>query len=76
MATTGISRFSTLQQVVLLALVSVVGLIVMSVAAFSVIGQVKVTGPMYRELVKGKNLLADILPPPEYVIESYLTCSR
>lgn len=27
---------------------------------------------MYRQIVQGKDLVADILPPPEYIIESYL----
>ena len=26
-----------------------------------------------RQVVEGKDLVADILPPPEYIIESYLT---
>lgn len=34
----------------------------------------KVNGPVYAEIVQGKDLVADILPPPEYVIESYLVC--
>ncbi|MDP4144761.1 MAG: methyl-accepting chemotaxis protein [Bacillota bacterium] len=33
---------------------------------------VKVNGPTYNEIIKGKDLVADILPPPEYIIESYL----
>jgi len=72
MSKTGISRYSVLQQIVFLALVSVTGLVVLSVAAFSVLNRVKVTGPVYQEIVQGKDLVADILPPPEYVIESYL----
>ena len=32
----------------------------------------KVNGPLYGEIVQGKDLVADILPPPEYIIESYL----
>jgi methyl-accepting chemotaxis protein len=31
-----------------------------------------VTGPLYGTIVQGKDLIADILPPPEYIIESYL----
>ena len=27
---------------------------------------------MYLEIVTGKDLIADILPPPEYILESYL----
>ena len=37
------------------------------------INEVKVNGPLYRQIVEGKDLIADILPPPEYIIESYLT---
>lgn len=35
--------------------------------------RVKVNGPIYSEVVLGKDLIADVLPPPEYIIESYLT---
>jgi methyl-accepting chemotaxis protein len=34
--------------------------------------QVKVNGPYYARIVQGKDLIADVLPPPEYLIESYL----
>ena len=33
---------------------------------------VKVNGPYYRSVVQGKDLIADILPPPEYLLEAYL----
>jgi len=33
----------------------------------------KVNGPIYAQVVQAKDLVADILPPPEYIIESYLT---
>jgi len=32
----------------------------------------KVHGPYYDRIVQGKDLIADILPPPNYIIESYL----
>jgi methyl-accepting chemotaxis protein len=32
----------------------------------------KVSGPVYTQIVLGKDLVADILPPPEYILESYL----
>ncbi|TAN50514.1 MAG: methyl-accepting chemotaxis protein [Rhodospirillales bacterium] len=35
-------------------------------------GELKVNGPIYERIVLGKDLIADILPPPEYVIEAYL----
>ena len=33
-------------------------------------------GPAYRKIVLMKDLIADILPPPAYIIESYLTALR
>jgi methyl-accepting chemotaxis protein len=72
MSKMAISRFSVLQQIVFLALVAVAGLLALSLASYLTIGQVKVNGPIYQEIVQGKDLVADILPPPEYVIESYL----
>jgi methyl-accepting chemotaxis protein len=32
----------------------------------------KVGGPTYNQISLGKDLVADILPPPEYILESYL----
>ncbi len=36
------------------------------------LGELKVGGRVYRQIVLGKDMVADILPPPEYIIESYL----
>ena len=36
------------------------------------IDQVRVQGKIYEQIVSGKDLIADILPPPEYIIEAYL----
>ncbi|BAL25193.1 methyl-accepting chemotaxis sensory transducer [Azoarcus sp. KH32C] len=37
------------------------------------IQQAKVGGPGYARIVQSKDLIADILPPPNFIIESYLT---
>jgi len=50
--------------------------VLFGVIAFSTLNKVKVNGPIYGELAQGKDLLADILPPPEYIIESYLTVHK
>jgi len=34
--------------------------------------KIKINGPLYHDIVRGKDLVADILPPPEYIIEAYL----
>ncbi|MDO8606335.1 MAG: methyl-accepting chemotaxis protein [Phaeospirillum sp.] len=38
--------------------------------------QLKVNGPVYARIVQVKDLVADILPPPEYILESYLVTSQ
>src|ERR1700751_6049057 len=36
------------------------------------LNQLQVGGPLYNKIKLGNDLVADILPPPEYVIEAYL----
>jgi len=40
--------------------------------SFKTINELKVNGPLYERIVQSKDLIADVLPPPEYIIESYL----
>ena len=48
------------------------GFIISGLFSFSTLNHVKVNGPIYHDIAQQKDLLADILPPPEYLIESYL----
>jgi PAS domain S-box-containing protein len=48
-------------------------IIVSGAVAYRDISEVKINGPLYSQIEQGKDLVADILPPPEYIIESYLT---
>ena len=67
-----ISRFSITQQVLFLSALFFAGFaIFISLSAF-VIGKASVNGPIYGQIVQGKDLVADILPPPEYIIEANL----
>jgi methyl-accepting chemotaxis protein len=51
----------------------VLGGIALAIAIGAVaLGELKVGGPVYRQIILGKDMVADILPPPEYIIESYL----
>jgi methyl-accepting chemotaxis protein len=43
------------------------------VLAFQTLSNLKVNGPVYVEIVQQKDLLADILPPPMYILETYMT---
>jgi methyl-accepting chemotaxis protein len=66
------SRLTVGERVALIAVIAVIGLLSVMGIASRVINTVKVSGPLYVEIVRGKDLIADILPPPEYIIESYL----
>ena len=54
-----------------------IGLFILSFAlfgilAFDTLSVLRVNGPIYKDIVRGKDLIADILPPPAYILESYL----
>jgi len=50
------------------------GFIAYGLWSFKTLDELKVNGPLYQHIVQGKDLVADILPPPQYIIESYLVC--
>jgi len=56
----------------MLMLVLLLGFASYGAWSFKVLNTLKVNGPVYQRIVQGKDLIADILPPPEYIIESYL----
>ncbi len=47
------------------------GFLVFGLYSLSTLKDVKVNGPRYKVIALGKDLQADILPPPEYILESY-----
>jgi len=54
-----------------LSVVALAAIVLMGVAHHT-IQQVKIGSSSYGEVVLAKDLIADILPPPEYIIEPYL----
>jgi len=64
-------RIST--QLLLLCAVMLAGFIAFGITSYLALTEIKVNGPVYQRIVQGKDLIADILPPPEYILESYLT---
>src|SRR5688500_5624979 len=68
-------RFSQLKlsvKLAILVLTSFAGSLLFALVVYSTLTRVKVGGPFYQEISLGKDLIADVLPPPEYVIETYL----
>ncbi len=67
-----LKNLSMTGKVVLLASVFTAGFILFAVIAFSSLNTIKIDGPLYNQIVEDKNLMADILPPPAFIVESNL----
>lgn len=65
-------RFSLRFLLVMFGLVVSVGFIGSTLFAQRTLDAVKVHGPAYQRIILGKDLIADILPPPAFLVESYL----
>jgi methyl-accepting chemotaxis protein len=50
----------------------VVAFVVFGVYSYRTLQVVKVNGPLYTEIAQGKDVIADVHPPPLFVVESYL----
>jgi signal transduction histidine kinase len=61
------------QRLSLLIALFCAGFGVYGIWSFKTLDQLSVNGPVYRKLVQSEELIADILPPPEYIIEPYAT---
>lgn len=59
-------------KLLLLSGVFAVGFLVFGALSYSTLSNVKVNGPQYREIIQNKDLLADVLPPPVYIVEPCL----
>ena len=59
-------------QLSLMAICFILGFALFSLVAMSTLNTLRIQGPIYNNIVQNKDLLADILPPPEYILESYL----
>ncbi|TDQ85513.1 methyl-accepting chemotaxis protein [Dongia mobilis] len=65
-------KLSIARAIVLFGILIIGGFAAIFGTSHLALGELKIGGPLYRQIVLGKDLIADILPPPEYVIESYL----
>jgi len=42
------------------------------VFSYQTLQEVKINGPLYTHITQGKDVIAEVLPPPLYVVESYM----
>jgi methyl-accepting chemotaxis protein len=55
----------------LMVLVFLTGFILSSAVSMYGLRQVMVNGPLYQQIARDQELIADILPPPAYIIDAY-----
>jgi len=60
------------QQFKILIVTIMVGFILVGSCAYWGLEKLKINGALYGQIVGGKDLVADILPPPEYLLETHL----
>jgi len=63
-----INKLKIKYKIFTIIIIFIMGFIVFGAYALYSISKAKVNGEMYNKIVQGKNLVADILPPPEYII--------
>lgn len=72
MVTMLMDRLSIRFKLALIAGPLLLGLVVIVVTGYATISEVRVNGPLYLGIIETKDLVADVLPPPQYLLESYL----
>jgi methyl-accepting chemotaxis protein len=65
-------RVSIFTTVVLFGVITALGLSASLAVSMYANNQIRVGGPLYSQIALGKDLVADVIPPPAYVIEAFL----
>ncbi|WP_342113140.1 histidine kinase dimerization/phospho-acceptor domain-containing protein [Pseudoduganella sp. OTU4001] len=52
------------------------GFLLYGLWSFRTLDELRVNGPLYNDVIQGKDLIADVLPPPLYIIESFLVAQQ
>ncbi len=66
------SEFTIKMRFAIILATLVTGFSLFGFATLAAMKTLNVNGSIYQRIVQGKDLIADILPPPEYILESYL----
>jgi HAMP domain/Histidine kinase-, DNA gyrase B-, and HSP90-like ATPase len=71
-----LGRLSISQKLVAVVVAPLLVLSVLGAVGFSVFQRVKVNGPQYQKIADTKDLIADVLPPPAYLLEVHYVASQ
>jgi methyl-accepting chemotaxis protein len=66
-----VKGLSIAQKITLLCVAFAVGFLGFAAGAHQTLVEVQVGGSVYEQIAQSKDVLADVLPPPEYVLEAY-----
>ncbi len=66
------SRLTIKMRFMIIVASLITGFALFGFATFKAMKTLNVNGPIYQRIVQGKDIIADVLPPPEYILESYL----
>ncbi|WP_448575400.1 methyl-accepting chemotaxis protein [Thermomicrobium sp.] len=66
-----IARLRLSYQMGLMVLVFLAGFALSTIVSMSGLRQVMVNSPLYRQIARDQELIADILPPPAYIVDAY-----
>ncbi|MVA58850.1 methyl-accepting chemotaxis protein [Agrobacterium vitis] len=64
-------KLSISSTVIISGVILAVGVVITLATAMQTLQRLKVNGPIYQQIVDSKDLIADILPPPLYLVEAY-----
>jgi methyl-accepting chemotaxis protein/CheY-like chemotaxis protein len=60
------------KKLIMLLVVFIIGYTIFGLVSFSTLNILRINGDLYNHIIMSKDLIADVLPPPGYIIESYL----
>ncbi|MDR2484032.1 MAG: methyl-accepting chemotaxis protein [Treponema sp.] len=60
------------KKLILLVSIFILGYTGFALFSFRTLQTLRIEGKLYNRIIMNKDLIADVLPPPEYIIESYL----
>jgi len=67
-----IAGLTVKKRFLLLLAMFTIGFVAYGLWSFKTLNELQINSPLYQRIVQGKDLVADVLPPPEYILESYL----
>ena len=67
-----LDKLTVKAKLLLLAGVTVAGFVAFGWLALDALQDLRINGPKYRRIAQGRDIIADVIPAPENIIESYL----